>query len=773
MVCPRDLAYLYFIMIQSKQRRYKEVIKAFFLSFKRLSLYSANHPLSKDILKNLFKIFEELLKDQEEVLIVSGANMGEMIINQERLSGDVLGASEIYGRFKAFKLDGIAMSKGLLYEELVDFVTAMAKASAIEAGKAVEAPLLLREGSEHIKIRKVRYEKVEEDEKVVSKESIVGLSGDGGSDFSGSSTGPVVLASKEDLVAIKNFLTGKTNETAKDVGFIFRELNRNVSKVTEVVIESIKESGDFESVIRKFVHWLSKNITPILAGEKKDPSKFIKSIFDSFKKEGIVTDSVSNDRVIEECSDEIKMAMIEEVFVSQKQGAKKATTTALKILNDERDQARILPQLVDRFVNRGIAPGLAQGFVEHVKVELAKDDEVVISRKKLRKLIQISERFEDELGKRVKDTTFELRVQNQHLSVEKERAEGIMHYLAQGLVVVDKDGKIVMMNPAAQKLLNAQVKEAVGKSLAESLKKEHLIAMAKGYGGGPITKELELASEDEMAKKILRASSAVIEDENGKTVGMVSVLSDVTHEKEVEELKSHFVSLVTHELRTPVVTIQKSLELVLGGTTGVINEDQKKFLSVSQMNLMRLNNLINDLLDMSKLEAGKFLLRPSEFDIRDMISDVKTSLMGWANDKKIVIRLELGEAPVRIYADCDRLSQALINLVSNALKFTPSQGEIFISLKEYVKREDVCEEPCVEVVVVDSGIGIEPKDFKRIFNKFEQVSLVGPSTGMGGTGLGLPIAREIVNLHGGKIWVESQKDKGSRFIFIIPRKYRL
>ncbi|MFH1691207.1 MAG: ATP-binding protein [Candidatus Omnitrophota bacterium] len=763
-------------MMQSKKYRYKEVIKAFFLSFKRLSLYSANHPLSKDILKNLFKIFEELLKDQEEVLIVSGANTGEMIISQERLGADVLGASEIYERFKAFKLDGVAVLRGLTYEELVDFVTAMAKASSMDGGKVVDLPLLLQEGSDHIKIRKVRYEKVEEDEKIVSKGSVVGSGGDGTGGFSGGFGLPSAAAGRDDFAAIKNFLTGKTTEAAKDAGFIFGELDHNVSKVTQVIIESIKESGDFESVIRKFVHWLSRNIAPIVVEKKKDPSKFIQSIFDSFKKEGVVADSVRSDKVIEECSDEIKMAMIEEAFVSQKHGTKKATTTALKILSDEKDQMRILPQLENRFVNRGIESEEAQQFVEHVKVELAKDEEVVISKKKLQKLTQLAERFEDELGKRVKDATCELRVQNQRLAVEKERSEGIMHHLAQGLVVVDKNGKIVMMNPAAQKLLDAQVKETVGKSLAESLKKEHLMAMAKGYGeevsNGPITKEIELASKDEMAKKVLRASSAVVEDENGKTVGMVSVLSDVTHEKEVEEMKSHFVSLVTHELRTPVVTIQKSLELVLGGTTGAINEDQKKFLSVSQMNLMRLNNLINDLLDMSKLEAGKFLLRPLEFDMRDMISDVKTSLMGWANDKKIIIHLELGEAAIKVYADRDRLSQVLINLVSNALKFTPSEGEIFISLKAYEKMDHVCQEPCVEVAVVDSGIGIEPKDFKRIFNKFEQVSLVGPSTGAGGTGLGLPIAKEIVCLHGGNIWVESQKDKGSRFIFVIPKKYK-
>lgn len=749
-------------MIYDKKSRHKEVIKAFFLSFKRLSLYSATHPLSMEILKNLFVIFEELLKDQEEILIVAWAD-DEMIINQERLGSDVLGSSEIHERFKAFKLDGISVARGLTYEELVNFVVAMAKAMSMDGGRAVELPALLKDGCAHIKIRKVRHEKVEDGERVVSKGAYGSCGGAGGS------------MNREICADIKNFLTGKTGEMTKEAGRVFEELDRDISRITEAIIESVKESGDFESVIRKFVYWLSKNIAPVVFKKKKDPSEFIESIFDSFKKEGLAGRSAACDAVIEECADEIKMAMIEEAFISRKAGGKKAMNFVLKILIDERDQKKILPQLAGRFVERGITAQEAQEFVKHIEVELDRDEDVVISKKKLQKLMRVSRRFEDEVTKYVRDATCDLEARNQRLFDEKEMSEGIMRHLAEGLVVVDKNGRIVVMNPAAQKLLEAETKDIVGKTLAESLKKEHLMAVAKSYGShkpdGRVTEEIELDTKDETTKKVIRASSAVVEDEEGKTVGMVSVLSDITREKEIEEMKSHFVSLVTHELRTPVVTIQKSLELVLGGITGPVNEDQKKFLSVSQMNLTRLNNLINDLLDMSKLEAGKFVLRPLEFDMRDMISDVKVSLTGWANDKQISIQLNLGDEPVIVSADRDRLTQVLVNLVSNALKFTPSKSEVSISMRVFENMEGVCSSSCVEVVVKDSGIGIEPKDFARIFNKFEQVSLVGPSTSIGGTGLGLPIAKEIVNLHGGKIWVESRKGQGSRFIFVIPRRY--
>jgi len=349
-----------------------------------------------------------------------------------------------------------------------------------------------------------------------------------------------------------------------------------------------------------------------------------------------------------------------------------------------------------------------------------------------------------------------------------------MRYLADGLIVVDGAGNVVMMNPAAQKLLDTQMQASIGKSLAQSIKEQHLLAMAKGNladaDGIHITKEILLDSKNEETKRVLKASSAIVENENGKPVGMVAVLSDITRQKELEDIKSHFVSLVTHELRTPVVAVQKSIELLLSNVTGALNEDQQRFLSMSKFNIERLNKLINDLLDMSRLEAGRFDLRPSEFDFCQLVRDAQASLLTWAKDKEIAFKADLPQEPLSVTADRDRMMQVMVNLFGNALKFTPAKGEVGIRILPLDKKEGVCDNPCVEVCVSDTGIGLDPKDFKRIFNKFEQVSLVSPQ-GMGGTGLGLPIAKEIINLHGGAIWVESEKGKGSRFLFVVPRRY--
>lgn len=774
----------------------KELLKSFFLAFKRLSFYAVGHPLSTDILSNLFKMFDVLLQEEREIFLVVGLNVNEVLVNKDVFGRETLGASEIYAKFKAFKIDGAGFVRGLTFDELVEFVRAMAAPSFLDGGKAAPLSELLRSGSEHIKIKKIRYERVEEGQKVVGSEvqegagaSAGGKEGEGASGAAGTTGARAGGPGGEDVsvgapataephpaapkiaAQIKDFLTGRSAETQKENAEILEEMEGDTQAVADAVIESIRESGDFETVIRRFVHWLSKRLGPVLIEKKREPEKFIDRFFDVFRKAEFGVASEDRDRIVEECADDIKMSLIAEAYFSKKGASRKPLNLAARILSEEDDQRRILPKLVQHLETGGASSEEARAFAQKIELELAKDEDVFIPKKKLQKLLRISERFDEELERRFQLATEELRRANRRLADEKERSEGVMRHLAEGLVVVDKTGRILMLNPAAEKLLNREAKESVGRSLVEGLGGEHLLAVAKGplddNDETHIIKEIELQSKDESTKRVLRASSAVVENEAGNMVGMVSVLSDITREKEIEGMKSHFVSLVTHELRTPVVAIQKSLELILSRTTGEINKDQEKFLDISKSNLERLSRLINDLLDMSKLEAGRLAILRSTFDFREVVIEVKASLQSWADDKKIALRIDMKDEPADVTADRDRILQVLVNLVGNALKFTPSGGEVVIVVRSLEEKVGVCQGPCLEVAVEDTGIGIDPKDFMRIFNKFEQVSLVSPPS-MGGTGLGLPIAKEIVTLHGGTIWVESQKAKGSRFVFVIP-----
>jgi signal transduction histidine kinase len=258
-----------------------------------------------------------------------------------------------------------------------------------------------------------------------------------------------------------------------------------------------------------------------------------------------------------------------------------------------------------------------------------------------------------------------------------------------------------------------------------------------------------------------------VEDYNGKTVGMVTILNDITRQKEIEKMKTDFVANVSHELRTPLSTIQQNIALLIEGLPGALNETQMKFLSITQNNIKRLKRLISDLLDSAAIEAGKFKLKISKVDINEIINNVVTFLSRWAKTKDISMQTDLPPGSEVLEMDKDRIEQVLTNLISNAVKFTPEGGKILISS---IVREPTEQIPqgAIEISVRDSGPGIAPGDIERIFEKFERAGAVSP--GVGGTGLGLSICKEILRMHGGRIWVESKLTEGSEFSFLLPRK---
>ena len=350
------------------------------------------------------------------------------------------------------------------------------------------------------------------------------------------------------------------------------------------------------------------------------------------------------------------------------------------------------------------------------------------------------------------------------ISDEKERIDNIVHNMTDGLVVVDPQGKILMVNPAAEALLGVSTQD-IGKQIKDVVKDEHLLALVKNLHTQKkevIAKDVELFSPNESTMRVLRASSAVVEDQNGKTVGMVAILNDITKQKEVERLKSDFVAKVSHEIRTPLIAMEKSLSLILSKTTGPLSEEQDKFLAITDRNLKRLSALINDLLDLSKLEAGKVTLVREPVVIEKVIEEPILVFRNWAETKSIKIDKKIQEGLPQANIDANKIIQVINNLLGNAIKFTPDNGTITV---EAVLRGD----KEIEISVTDTGIGISEEELPKVFHKFYQVS-GNLQTEIRGTGIGLAIAKEIVELHGGRIWVESQIGKGTRFIFTLPFK---
>lgn len=246
----------------------------------------------------------------------------------------------------------------------------------------------------------------------------------------------------------------------------------------------------------------------------------------------------------------------------------------------------------------------------------------------------------------------------------------------------------------------------------------------------------------------------------------------------LERLKSEFISIVSHELRTPLTSIKNSLDILMSGRCGEITQSAEKFLIMAMRNSQRLSGIINDLLDLSKIEAGKMDFNFAPTSINNVIDYVKSALSEVAKSKGLTIVTDESDNLPEINADSRRLEQVLTNLVSNAIKFTEENKTIKISSKlvnadnikinEYFKDKiPPLNGDYIEVCVQDEGIGIAQKDMVRAFDKFAQIEN-SLSRKAGGTGLGLPIAKQLLEAHHGAIWCDSRLNKGSVFHFILP-----
>lgn len=226
------------------------------------------------------------------------------------------------------------------------------------------------------------------------------------------------------------------------------------------------------------------------------------------------------------------------------------------------------------------------------------------------------------------------------------------------------------------------------------------------------------------------------------------------------KVKDELISTVSHELRTPLSIIKEGINLILDEVAGRITPKQKQLLTISRQNIERLSNLINDLLDISKIEANKVVLKKGLADLKSFIKNSILPFRSIAEDKGISLGYEFPDREISVFMDVEKIGQVLNNLISNALKFSRQSGKITVSARENPDN--------IQVDVCDTGVGISKQDLGKLFYKFVQV---GRSYGPGekGTGLGLAISKGLVELHGGRIWAESELGKGSKFSFVIPR----
>ncbi|MFH1874364.1 MAG: ATP-binding protein [Pseudomonadota bacterium] len=344
------------------------------------------------------------------------------------------------------------------------------------------------------------------------------------------------------------------------------------------------------------------------------------------------------------------------------------------------------------------------------------------------------------------------------IKAEKSKMESMVESMMEGVVMIDEQGEVAIINPRARYMLGLEEIEQVGQPLlfermGLDLSQDIKRSISQGI---LISKEIFLPPEH---KEILKCDIAPVKGQGNKSIGVGIILRDITKEKEVDRMKNDFISTVSHELRTPLAIIKEGVGLIVERIAGDINEKQEKILHAAAENLDRLAKIIENLLDVSKIEAGKVGLDRSQVNLSVLVRKVLLNFERRIKDKNLELKTSGLDKDINIYADGDRIVQVFTNLIGNALKFV-EKGFVEIDLKETADY--------VECVVADSGIGIAEEDLPRVFSKFEQFNRLH-GAGEKGAGLGLSIAKAIVEMHRGKIRVESKLGVGTKFIFTIPK----
>ncbi|MEZ4771472.1 MAG: ATP-binding protein [Caldilineales bacterium] len=346
--------------------------------------------------------------------------------------------------------------------------------------------------------------------------------------------------------------------------------------------------------------------------------------------------------------------------------------------------------------------------------------------------------------------------------------EAVLAGIGDGVIVVDTEAHLLLMNPVAARVFGLP-SPPLGAGLADLLPGDEVLQVLEetAASGQVVVRELPIASAglgtdgqprtfQALAAPLLRPTEA------GEEVsGVVTVLRDITAQKELERMKSNFLSVVSHELKTPLHSIKGFVDIILMGKTGPVTELQRDFLSTVKEQTGHLQRLIEDLLEFSRLESGQIKLRPVLLSPTDVVASVADKLTPLAGNKGLTLALEVNGLP-EIEADPMRLEQVMTNLVENAIKFTPEEGRIVVTGTD-------CDD-MIELVVADTGIGVPPDEQERIFDRFYQVDSSARRR-YKGTGLGLTICKHIITQHGGQIWVETPAGGGSAFHVLLPKVF--
>lgn len=375
-------------------------------------------------------------------------------------------------------------------------------------------------------------------------------------------------------------------------------------------------------------------------------------------------------------------------------------------------------------------------------------------------------KFQEKLEKKVKERTKALELRTKELKQSKEEVEeeknktlAIITNFTDGLLFFNEEKKLSLINPRAKIFFNVREKDIVGKSIS-ALDVSPALRLLKNLmeeGTEEVSrKELQLREN-----LILEVSTVSVVREKEK-LGNLVILHDVTREKMVERMKNEFVSLSAHQLRTPLSAIKWTLKMLLSGDLGQITEEQEEFLKKTYSSNERMINLINDLLNVTRIEEGRYLFKPVLGNIEPIIKSVINSYKEEIKKRKLKFKLKkTGKGLPKTMIDVEKIRLVIQNLLDNAIRYTKAGGQVIVSIN--------CNKNEIEFSVKDTGVGITKNQQERLFTKFFRAANAIKMEAEG-SGLGLFISKNIIEAHGGKIWFESKEKKGSTFYFTLPIK---
>ena len=365
-----------------------------------------------------------------------------------------------------------------------------------------------------------------------------------------------------------------------------------------------------------------------------------------------------------------------------------------------------------------------------------------------------------QLGQAINDLSFKIKEAQENSESERQRLDSVLRHMSDGVIATDRRGRIVIMNTAALDILNLKSEKVIGIPLLSILPLEEKVTFRELL---ETQHERLIHLEEDGEDSIVQCEFSVIQRESGFISGLVCVLTDVTEQQKIDRERRNFVSNVSHELRTPLTSIKSYTEALVDGAWEN-KEIAPGFLKVIETETDRMMRMITDLLNLSRMDQNRLALEKEFINMNELVVHIVNRFEMVLQsepyrDKNYRILTDITQRDLWVELDQDKITQVLDNIINNAIKYSPDGGRIIVRLMG--THTDII------VSVSDEGLGISRKDIPHLFDRFYRVDKAR-SRAMGGSGLGLAIAQEVIQLHGGKIWVNSIENKGSTFFVSLP-----